>query len=109
MRHGVRSCLIRELVMSLVTMLPRGAGPQAEAAESPKMPGMRHVALAVVLSCIPVSPAAAQQLEEAAKAAATMPRLHSLLVSWRGNLLLERYYNGARATRLANIKSASKS
>ena len=38
-----------------------------------------------------------------------MPRLHSLLVSWRGDLLLERYYNGARATRLANIKSASKS
>jgi len=38
-----------------------------------------------------------------------MPRLHSLIVSWRGNLLLERYYNGARATRPANIKSASKS
>ena len=38
-----------------------------------------------------------------------MPRLHSLIVSWRGNLLLERYYNGARAARPANIKSASKS
>ena len=42
-------------------------------------------------------------------AAGTLPRLHSLLVSWRGALLLERYYNGARATRPANIKSASKS
>ena len=43
------------------------------------------------------------------KAAGTLPRLHSLLVSWRGALVLERYYNGARATRPANIKSASKS
>jgi CubicO group peptidase (beta-lactamase class C family) len=48
-------------------------------------------------------------LDEAARVAAEMPRLHSLLVSWRGDLLLERYYNGARATRPANIKSASKS
>jgi CubicO group peptidase (beta-lactamase class C family) len=54
-------------------------------------------------------PARAQQLEDAGRAAATMPRLHSLLVSWRGTLLLERYYNGARAARPANIKSASKS
>jgi CubicO group peptidase (beta-lactamase class C family) len=43
------------------------------------------------------------------RAAGTLPRLHSLLVSWRGSLVLERYYNGARATRPANIKSASKS
>lgn len=43
------------------------------------------------------------------KAAGTLPRLHSLLVSWRGALVLERYYNGAGATRPANIKSASKS
>jgi CubicO group peptidase (beta-lactamase class C family) len=52
----------------------------------------------------PMSP-----LDQAGRTAAQMPRLHSLLVSWRGTLLLERYYNGARATRLANIKSASKS
>jgi len=38
-----------------------------------------------------------------------MPRIKSLLVSHRGNLVLERYFNGARATQLANIKSASKS
>jgi CubicO group peptidase (beta-lactamase class C family) len=35
--------------------------------------------------------------------------LHSLLVSRRGELVFERYYNGRRAERLANIKSASKS
>jgi CubicO group peptidase (beta-lactamase class C family) len=38
-----------------------------------------------------------------------LPRLHSLLISRRGELVLERYYNDARATRPANIKSASKS
>jgi CubicO group peptidase (beta-lactamase class C family) len=46
---------------------------------------------------------------EALGIAAELPRLHSLLVSWRGRLVLERYYNGARAARAANIKSASKS
>jgi CubicO group peptidase (beta-lactamase class C family) len=35
--------------------------------------------------------------------------MHSLLVSRRGELVVEQYYNGARANRPANIKSASKS
>jgi CubicO group peptidase (beta-lactamase class C family) len=48
-------------------------------------------------------------LESVAKSAAQLTRLKSLLVSHRGNLVLERYFNGARATQLANIKSASKS
>lgn len=48
-------------------------------------------------------------LEPAAKAAAELPRLRSLLVSHRGSLVLERYFGGARATTPANIKSASKS
>ncbi|MBY0496839.1 MAG: beta-lactamase family protein [Cyanobacteria bacterium] len=48
-------------------------------------------------------------LELAAKSAGALPRLHSLLVSHKGELVLERYYNGARASRPANIKSASKS
>jgi CubicO group peptidase (beta-lactamase class C family) len=43
------------------------------------------------------------------EAARTLPRLHSLLVSLRGDLLFERYYNGISRDRLANIKSASKS
>jgi CubicO group peptidase (beta-lactamase class C family) len=47
--------------------------------------------------------------EQAVKAAAELPRLHSLLVSRRGALLLERYFNGRRAASFANIKSASKS
>ncbi|MBP7779118.1 MAG: serine hydrolase [Acidobacteria bacterium] len=38
-----------------------------------------------------------------------LPKLHSLLVSHRGTVVFERYYHGAGADRLANIKSASKS
>jgi CubicO group peptidase (beta-lactamase class C family) len=48
-------------------------------------------------------------LESAIEAAAGLPRLHSLLASQRGKVILERYFNGARATRGANIKSVSKS
>ena len=48
-------------------------------------------------------------LEPAAKAAAALPRLRSLLVSRRGALVMERYFGGARAAQPANIKSASKS
>ena len=47
--------------------------------------------------------------DEALALAADLPRLHSLIVSRRGEILLERYYNGARATRPANVKSAAKS
>ena len=53
-----------------------------------------------------LSPAA---LEAAAASAADMPRLRSLLVSHKGVIVLERYFNGARSTQPANIKSASKS
>jgi CubicO group peptidase (beta-lactamase class C family) len=48
-------------------------------------------------------------LAGAADAASRMPRLHSLLISRRGVLVLERYFHGARVDRLANVKSASKS
>ena len=48
-------------------------------------------------------------LEAAAASAAEMPRLRSLLVSHKGAIVLERYFNGARANQPANIKSASKS
>ena len=54
-------------------------------------------------------PAGPITLDAAANAAAEIPDLHSLLVSWRGELLLERYSKGIQATRLANIKSVSKS
>jgi CubicO group peptidase (beta-lactamase class C family) len=57
----------------------------------------------------PAGPPPVIALDPAAEAVAQLPRAHSLLVSWRGELMVERYFNGTRATRLANIKSASKS
>jgi CubicO group peptidase (beta-lactamase class C family) len=45
----------------------------------------------------------------AQRAAAELPKLHSLLVSRRGELQLEYYRKGFSATRLANVKSVSKS
>ena len=50
-----------------------------------------------------------ETLESAAKSASQLPRLRSLIVSHKGSIVLERYYNGARVTTPANIKSASKS
>ena len=41
--------------------------------------------------------------------ARALPRLHSLLVSQRGELILERYYSGRKSGQPDNIKSASKS
>jgi CubicO group peptidase (beta-lactamase class C family) len=49
------------------------------------------------------------EVDAIARAAGDLPRLHSVLVSWRGSLVVERYFNGARPARLDNIKSASKS
>jgi CubicO group peptidase (beta-lactamase class C family) len=49
------------------------------------------------------------QFESTVAAAREMPRLQSLLVNWRGTLVLEEYFNGAVAARPANVKSVSKS
>src|SRR5262245_918167 len=51
----------------------------------------------------------ADALPDARAAAAALPALHSLIVSRRGELLLEYYAPNQTRTRLANIKSASKS
>src|SRR5688572_25517873 len=47
-------------------------------------------------------------LQTAPARAAALPRLHSLLVSHRGELVLE-YYREPRFARLSNVKSVSKS
>jgi len=49
------------------------------------------------------------RLEPALAVAREMPRLHSLLVSHNGELVVERYFNGHGADDLANVKSVSKS
>ena len=66
---------------------------------------VRQGTAAEIHSARPIS----DSLDAAAERAAMLPRLHSLLVSWQGDLVLERYFNGTRPTRPANIKSASKS
>ena len=74
---------------------------------------------AVAVSAIAVlsAPATAQttaattdlRFDTALARAASLPRLHSLLVSHEGELVLEEYFNGTSPTRPANIKSVSKS
>ena len=51
----------------------------------------------------------ASSLHAIASRAADLPRLHSLLISHDGELMAEWYFNGATATKLANLKSVSKS
>jgi len=73
--------------------------------ETPQVEAEAEIAKAASVELRP----ARESLEAASKAADDLPRLHSLLVSWKGELLLERYSKGITATRLANLKSASKS
>ena len=51
----------------------------------------------------------AQSFPDVRRVAATLPRLHSLVVSHRGEVVFEHYGRGHSATRPANVKSASKS
>ena len=76
-----------------------------------------RTSVAVVVTCawlagMPVpaaAPADPLAFADAKRAAAALPRLHSLLVSWRGQLVFEHYGRGTRATDLANVKSVGKS
>jgi len=54
-------------------------------------------------------PAGDQIFSGALRTAGQMPRLHSLLVSDNGELVVEKYFNGSTAQRTANVKSVSKS
>jgi CubicO group peptidase (beta-lactamase class C family) len=60
------------------------------------------------LSALGPTPAG-QLLPEARRAAADLPQLHSLLASRRGELIFEYHARGRSASRLANVKSVSKS
>jgi CubicO group peptidase (beta-lactamase class C family) len=46
---------------------------------------------------------------QAITVAGSMPRLYSILVSWHGELQLEKYFNNSGPDKLVNIKSVSKS
>ncbi len=47
------------------------------------------------------------EFRDALARAQGMPRLHSLLISWNGQSVLERYFNGTTQRQLANVKSVS--
>ena len=72
---------------------------------------MRCLAASVVAASVLVSAGVSAQgvFDEAVKAAADLPRLHSLVVSQAGQVTLERYFNGRKAASLSNVKSVSKS
>jgi CubicO group peptidase (beta-lactamase class C family) len=55
------------------------------------------------------APAAQDEFPGARAAAAALPQLHSLVVSRGGTIVFEHHARGHHLTRLANIKSASKS
>jgi CubicO group peptidase (beta-lactamase class C family) len=65
--------------------------------------------LALAIVATPSATPSKPDVPGAIRAASTLPQLHSLLVSSRGELILDHYAPGQRAARLANIKSASKS
>jgi len=49
------------------------------------------------------------EFRDALAKAEVMPRLHSILISWNGQSVFERYFNGTTQRQLANVKSVSKS
>jgi CubicO group peptidase (beta-lactamase class C family) len=71
---------------------------------------MRVLSVACVLAAAAVTLQASplQDFAAAREAAAALPRLHSLVVSHRGDVVFEYFAKGYSATRQANIKSASK-
>jgi len=73
-------------------------------AEDPSQPLSLPAPPAPAAPAVPIT----VSFDEAVKAAGELPRLRSLLVSRRGELVVEKYYNGARASRPLNIKSVSK-
>ena len=70
---------------------------------------MRFAAAVALLIALAAPQPGEPAFEQTIAAAKDLPRLHSLIVSRRGAVVLERYFNGTRATRPANVKSVSKS
>ena len=75
----------------------------------PRVPACALVALFLSAVLGPDGHAQTSPFAEALKAAAALPRLHTMIVSVRGTTALEYYAKGAAATRATNVKSVSKS
>ncbi len=75
------------------------------------------ISACALLQCLAVSPQTIAQetapdpeaFGGAIRSAESMPRIRSLLISRNGELIIERYFNGAAPRNIANVKSVSKS
>ena len=67
------------------------------------------VACGLAALAVTLHAASSRDFASARDAAAALPRLHSLVVSHRGEVVFEYFAKGYSATRQANVKSASKS
>ena len=63
----------------------------------------------VAPQAVPSGPAPMVEFGAAVEMANSLPRLHSLLISHDGELILEKYFNGRGPSSIANVKSVSKS
>jgi CubicO group peptidase (beta-lactamase class C family) len=86
-----------------------GGADQAPSADRGVAPANDGVAAVVAVDAPMARGLGFDEIDAVHRAASALPRLHSLLVSLRGELLFEQYYNGVDRDRHANIKSASKS
>lgn len=99
-------------VLAALALLLAGcqAPPRAGDAEAAgKTAGASAAVPAPVPAVRPANPADTVLLSQALRRAAELPRLRGMLVSQRGEIVLERYVGGAGADRPTNVKSASKS
>jgi len=78
------------------------AAPALGPADEPPVGATPSAQSGTVSELLPVS------FDSAVATAQTFPRLYSLLISRGGEIILERYFHGARANRPANVKSVSK-
>ena len=111
MKRGVWSVVLVGAIWAIGTAVRSGGAEESPAVEGGAPLVAETVANAgdVALAAPEVRSLLADEADDVDEAAQALPRLHSLLVSLRGELLFERYYNGSRRDRPANIKSASKS
>jgi CubicO group peptidase (beta-lactamase class C family) len=74
------------------------------------MAAMRIAArISLVVWFVPALAFGQANFTSAVKTGEGLPRLHSLLASRHGEVILEHYFHGTRATTFENVKSASKS
>jgi CubicO group peptidase (beta-lactamase class C family) len=69
----------------------------------------RAVRIILVAWFIPALAFGQSNFATAVKTGESLPRLHTLLASRHGEIILEHYFHGTRATSFENVKSASKS